>query len=174
LLDPAMNTARVNPAIAVHILEIGSGTDEEWLHRFWAGLLITSLSPEGRDKSNLKFVELLSQLTSIPTRIFTVVCTKAIKDLSESGAVIAEPLDCNLEELVATVGSRLPQIERDLEALARLQLIERRAADAPAMLTSSHTRITPTSLGLQLFALCNGHPGDSRGFYFAESSPLRN
>ena len=169
-LGLASNRACVNPLVAVRILEVGSGSDEDWLHCFWAGLLITSISPDGREKTNLQFVELLSQLTSIPIRIFTIVCRRATKVLSESGDVFAKPLACNIEELVATVGSRGPQVERDLEALCGFQLIDRRAANASALRTSNESYITPTRLGLQLFALCNGHRGALRDFYFSDSS----
>jgi hypothetical protein len=169
-LGLASSRERVDPIVAVRILEIGSGTDEEWLHGFWAGLLITSFSPGGTGKTNLEFVELFSQLTSIPIRIFTVVCTRATKVVSETGEVIAKPLACKIEELVATVGSRGTQIERDLEALSRLQLIERRAGKSSALHTSDEAFITPSSLGLQLFALCNGHRGTLQDFYFQDSS----
>src|SRR5579863_1911392 len=154
--------ARVNPKAAVRILEVGSGSDEEWLHGFWAGLLITSISPDGREETNQEFVELFSQLTTIPIRIFTVTCTRAIKVLSESGEVMAKPLTCKMEELAATVGARGPQIERDLDALTGLGLIERRGGNFSALRTSSETCISPTGLGLQLFALCNGHRGSLR------------
>ncbi len=162
----ASTRARVNPQVAVRILEVGSGTDEEWLHGFWAGLLVTAISQDGKDKKNLQFVELFSQLTSIPIRIFTVVCTRATKAVSDAGEVFAKPLACNMQELVATVGSRGPQIERDLEALSGFQLIERKGASASVLHTSNEAYITPTSLGLQLFALCNGHRGNLREFYF--------
>jgi hypothetical protein len=167
-LGVSNNGARVNPQVAVRILEVGSGTDEDWLHRYWAGLLITALSPDGREKTNLDFVEILSQLTSIPLRIFTVVCTKSAKGLSESGDVFAKPLACNLEELAATVGARGPQMERELEALSALQLIEKKkAATGPALLASNESYLTPTILGLELFALCNGHRGALHDFYLA-------
>ena len=163
------NSLRVNPALAVRILDIGSGTHEEWLHRFWAGLLITSLSAHGKDQANLEFIELFSQLTSIPIRVLTVVCTKAPKFITDSGAVAANPLACDTGELAATVSARGPQLARDLETLASLHLIEQSSASSPALLASSHTRITPTGLGLQLFALCNGHRGDLRDFYLSDS-----
>lgn len=161
---------RVHPLVAVHILDIGSSSHEDWLHRYWAGLLITSASVDGREKTNLEFVELFSQLTSIPIRIFTVVCTKAPKVISETGDVAAKPLACNLEELASTVGARAPQMMRELQSLAELRLIERSAANSPALLTNNVTCITPTSLALQLFALCNGHRGTLRDFYFVDSS----
>lgn len=160
---------RVNPAIALRILEAGSGTDEDWLHGYWAGLLITSGSANGREKTNLQFVELFGQLTSIPIRILTVVCARATKVLSELDVVTAKPLDCDLEELTSTVGSRGAQMERDLASLTALQLIEKRTANSPALLACSNTCITPTNLGLQLLALCNGHR-NPREFYFSDSS----
>ena len=169
LLGPIRNRVRVNPVLAVRILELGSGTEEDWLHAFWAGLLITSISPDGTAKSNLEFIELFGQLTSIPTRIFTVVCTKATKVLSQTGEVSARPLDCEIEELAATVGSRGHQIERDLGSLAALQLVENRPANSSALLGAHHTHITPTSLGLQLFARCSGHL-DPREAYFENPS----
>ncbi len=169
----ALGILRVPPALAVPILELGSGTDEEWLHRFWAGLLVTSLTPNGRQNGNLEYVDLLSQLTSIPLRIFTVVCTKATKVVSDSGQVLAKPLTCNLDELASTVGARKPQMERELESLAGFRLIHReRSTNHPALLANSETCITPTTLALQLFALCNGHGGDLRDFYFAESTEI--
>lgn len=172
-LGPKSEKVRVNPQVAVRILDVGSGTDEEWLHRFWAGLLITSVSKDGRGKANLEFIELFSQLTSIPLRVFTVVCTRATKVLSESGSVSAQPLACNLDELVATVGSRGSQIERDLDSLSRSQLIERKKSADQALLATTETYLTPTATALQLFALCNGHRGSLRDFYFLDSSPIR-
>lgn len=164
------DSLRVNPQVALRILEVGSGTEEDWLQGFWAGLLIAARSAGGAEKTSLVFVELFSQLTSIPIRIFTVICTRAIKGISEAGVVYAKPLACDVEELTATVGSRGPQTERDLALLTALQLIERQAGNAPALLRNTQTYITPTSLGLQLFALCNGHRGNLRDFYLLHSA----
>ena len=164
---------RVHPHVAVRILEVGSGTDEGWLRGFWAGLLISSASSERGDEAKLEFVELFSQLTSIPVRILTVVCTKANKGLTETGFVYAEPLACNTEKLASTVGSRGPQIERDLAILSSLNLIDKRKADnSPALLASNETHLTPTSKALELFALCNGNRGRVRDFYFLDE-PVR-
>jgi hypothetical protein len=49
-------------------------------------------------------------------------------------------------------------------------LIERRAGSASALHTSKEACITPTGLALELFALCNGHRGSLRAFYFMEST----
>jgi hypothetical protein len=168
----AADKVRVNPQVAVRILECGSCTDEDWVHNSWAGLLLASCSADGRDQSNLEFVELFSQLTAMPLRIFTVVCTIARKVISESG-VSARTLACNMSEVASTVGSRKNQMERDLESLAELGLIEKTIPKAATLLTSDEAFITPTSLGLRLFALCNGHRGSLRDFYAEYSSPTQ-
>jgi hypothetical protein len=159
----------LDPKIAVRILEVGSGTDEDWLHGLWGGLLITAVSPEGRE-TNLKLVEILSQLTTIPIRIFTVVCTKAEVTIHGS-EVKAKPLTCNLEKLATIVGARGPQMQREIESLRELRLIEaQKTQNSSALLASQEIQITPTTLGLELFARSNGHRGSLRELYLQESS----
>jgi len=159
---------QVSPQLAVRILEVGSETHESWLQNFWAGLLISSTST-GCQQSLVEFVELFSQLTSIPVRIFTVVCTKAAKILSATADVSAKPLSCKLEELASTVGARGPQIQRDLASLASLHLIDKSVPVSYSLVTSNEISITPSGLALQLFALCNGHRGALRDFYFVDA-----
>jgi hypothetical protein len=160
----AVDKGRVNPEVAVRVLECGSSTDEDWVHNFWAGLLFTSCSADGGDKSNLELVELFSQLTSMPLRIFTVVCTRATKVISES-RVSARPLACKLSEMASVVGSRGFQVERDLDSLAALHLVEKSVANISTLLARDEAYVTPTHLGLRLFALCNGHRGRLQEFY---------
>jgi len=166
--DPNPAPVSVNPQAAVRILEVGSETHEEWLQNYWAGLLVTADSSNGSN-SHLEFVELFSQLTSIPVRIFTVVCTKSTKVLLQNGSLAAKRLTCNTEELASTVGARGPQLQRDLQSLASLHLIEKSATTASALHASSETLITVTSLGLNLFALCRGHRGSLPDFYLSDS-----
>jgi hypothetical protein len=173
--EPATERLRADPSLVVRILEDGSCTDEDWLKHFWGGILATSCSVDGKDGSNMVFVELLSQLTTFPIRILTVVCTRATKVLSESGSISAKPLACKLGEITTTTASRGLRIERDLEHLSELGLIEKRDSNSPALLPSDETFITPSSLGLELFARCNGHRGSLREFYASDpsSTPIR-
>jgi PilZ domain/Abortive infection alpha len=167
--DPVTDQLRADPDLVVRILEDGSCTDEDWLRHFWGGLLATSCAANGKEESNLAFVELLSQLTTFPVRILTVVCTRATKVLAESGLISAKPLTCKIEELMLTTGSQGLQFERDFERLSELGLIEKRDSNSPTLLSCEETEITPSSLGLQLFARCNGHRGSLPEFYAAAS-----
>ena len=165
---PAATGMKANPRLALRILEDGSCTDEGWLQQYWGGLLLSSCSADGTDESTLRFVELLGELTSIPIRILTVVCTRAPKVLSESGSISALPLACRIEEMMAITGSRELQMERDFDRLSWLGLIEKRRVNgAPTLLPSDEASITPSTLGMQLFARCNGHAGELQDFYTA-------
>jgi len=161
--EPDTETLRADPDVVVRILEDGSCTDENWLKHFWAGLLATSCKVDGTNESSWPFVELFSQLTTFPVRILTVVCTKSTKVMEESGSVSAKPLACKMEELKVITGSR--GLERDLGQLTALGLLERSQSNSPALLASDEIRLTPNSLGLELFARCNGHRGSLRDFY---------
>ena len=167
--EPDLDRLRVDPSLVVRILEGGSCTDEDWLRSFWGGLLATSCTVDGNDESSPAFVESFSQLTTFPVRILTVVCTRATTVLSESGWISAKPLAYSKEELMQTTGSRGLQVDRDLDLLSVLGLIEKRESNSPTLLVSDETHVTPSSLGLELFARCHGHRGPLEDFYAANS-----
>ncbi len=166
--EPATDKLRADPVLVVRILEDGSCTEEDWLKHFWGGLLANAV--DGKRESSLVFVELLSQLTTFQVRILTVVCTRATKVLAESGSISANPLRCKIEELMLTTGSRGLQFERDLDRLSELKLIEKREPGSAALSASGETDLTPSDLGLQFFARCNGHRGPLQEFFPADSS----
>jgi hypothetical protein len=171
---PGTEGLRAQTRLVVRILEDGSCTEEGWLKHFWGGLLATSCTTDGIGELSSVLVELFSQLTTYPVRILVVVCTRATKFEAESGLVFAKPLGCKMEELMQTTGSRGPQIERDLRRLSELGLIERKDAGSPALLKSDEVFITPTCLGLQLFAHCNGQRGSLREFYGLRTPATEN
>jgi hypothetical protein len=168
--EPVVDRLRVDPELVVRILEDGSCTEEDWLKHFWGGLLATSCPFDGKEGSGPVFTALLSQLTTFQARILTVVCTRATKVLTESGSISATPLACKTEELMLTTGSRGLQFERDLERLSELGLIDKRDSSTPAPLASGEIHITPSCLGLQFFAQCNGHRGTPRDFYLPKTT----
>lgn len=156
---------RAPDSLVVRILESGSWADSESAQQLWAGLLATSCSPSGRDDSNLSFVELLSQLTAIHLRILTAACTKAAKYMSSIERVSSKPITLTAQDMQRITGSRdLIRAHRDLEYLTDLGLLTltvRSSSFSPL----EGTDIAPTSLGLQLYARCNGHRGTAQDFY---------
>jgi|HubBroStandDraft_5_1064220.scaffolds.fasta_scaffold44796_3 hypothetical protein len=165
-----LGSMKIPPAFVHRILSTGTVTDEDWLHQLWAGLLVSSCSPDGKDESNLRYIDLFAQLTPVPTRIFTVVCAVSSKYLSEAGVVTARPLACKLEEIMAAAGSRGAQIERELQRLTELALIEKKTPSATTVVPSREVIITPSTRGLELFARCNGYLGPAKDFYTLEQA----
>jgi hypothetical protein len=166
--EPMADELQAEPEMVVRILEDGACTDENWLRDFWGGLLATSCTSDGKDESTRGLVELFSQLTTYPVRILTVVCTRATKVVGGSGSISAKPLACKKEELKVTTESRGVQIDRDIERLNDLGLIEKSGPDSPTLLGSDEILLTPSILALQLFARCNGYRGLLQDAYIAE------
>jgi hypothetical protein len=166
---PESENLRIAPRLLVRVLEDGSWAEADWIQQLWAGLLMSSCTVEGRDESNLAFVDLLSQLTHIHVRIFVAACTRTTKFVSGVGRISSRPFACTTEEIMKITGSRdLIRIERDLAHLADLGLLEERVKSRFFMAVDEAS-ITPTPMGLQLYARCRGHRGPSQDFYRGES-----
>ena len=151
---------QVNPAVVMRILEDGSWAETDWIRHWWAGLLATSCSVGEATKPDLKFVTLLSQITTIQARIFAGSCTLAAKSVGEYSRTPGHPLTCSAKELIklADTHDRV-RIERDIVHLVELGLIEKSAKWRFFSLLDQAV-ITPTQLAVELYARCHGHRGD--------------
>ncbi len=154
--EPNADMMHAHPAIVLRILEVGSWADLEFIQDYWAGILATSCSVEGDDVSNLDFVDLLSLLTPIHLRILADACSRATKVTSEQGVISSYPLYCSAEDLTKVSGTNdLTKIHRAMAQLADLGLLEK-SSRSSFVSYSEKAKTTPTSLGLQMIARCNG------------------
>lgn len=162
--DAAGGKVQAHPHLVGQILERGSWSDVDEVQDLWAGLLVSSCSEDGRDDSNLIFVDLLSRITVPQARILDHACRTAKKALSQAGWLMAENLTISLEELqrVSTV-TDLQRLDRELDHLRTFGLLALQGSGFS--LDSTEAGITPTALALQMYALCRGHRGDPREFY---------
>src|ERR1019366_2263601 len=161
-------TAAAN--IMVRILNDGSWAETHLEQSLWAGLLATSCTLDGTDQTNLHYIEILSQFAAIHARILDAACNRATKVVSASGVVSALPLSCTADELIQISGAHdLVKIDRNLLQLSDLALIAVREKSKFFSYTEE-ANITPTSIGLELFARCNGHRGAAREFYGLETA----
>jgi hypothetical protein len=169
---PNHERMRAPAALVLRILEQGSWSDTESSQQLWAGLLATSCSLSGRDDSNLTFVELLSQLTATHVRLLVAGCTKAAKFMSSVERLSSRPVTLTAQDMTRITGSRdLIRAHRDLEHLADLGLLTmtvRSSSFSPI----EGTDISPTSIGLQLYARCSGHRGAAQDFYGVPASAM--
>jgi len=122
---PNAKECHAHPRIASLVLEHGSWVDTDEIQEMWAGLLASSCTRDGNDDSNLIFINLLSQLTTLQVRILNYLCEKAEKRVSPvMGFVYAEDMIISPQELAKITGTNdLNRLDRELDHLNALDLI---------------------------------------------------
>jgi hypothetical protein len=63
-----------HPRIVGEILNHGSWVEKEDIQNMWAGLLASSCTEDGQDDSNLIFISILRQLTSLQASLLNYCC----------------------------------------------------------------------------------------------------
>ncbi|WP_348262142.1 hypothetical protein P8935_20345 [Telmatobacter sp. DSM 110680] len=149
----------LDPKAVIRILEDGSWTEVDWIQHWWAGLLATSCVTGAGGKSDLKFVSLLSQITTIQARILAGACSLAQKSIAEECRKPLRPLTCSAKELIRITGTHdRVRIERDIVHLVELGLIEKSLKWRFFSLLDQAV-ITPTETAVELYARCHGRRG---------------
>ena len=163
--EPEGIKMQANPLTVQRIVADGSWADEDWIQQLWAGLLAAACAVDKKDQLGLDLVDRFSQLAPVHARIFKSACERAEKIDSGQGNVSAKPLIVDVAELqqITSVQS-LAKIEWDVFHIADLELLEP-TVKSRSLLPADEINITPSSLGLKLFALCNGHRGSLRDYY---------
>jgi len=141
----------------LRIIESGSWVEDPYILQLWAGLVASSCSIEQWDDSSDSYIELTCQLSAVHLRILAAACSKASKIITGPDRISSRPLSYSASDLMKISGSHdLIRIERDLLHLAEIGLIERREKGT-LFSQISDAKVTPTPLGLELYARCNGH-----------------
>jgi len=146
--------AHAHPRLVAATLEHGSWSDDQTIQEMWGGLLASSCTADGRDESNLIFISLLSQLTSLQVRILNYACEKAEKEVSSSGLITSRPsLKIDSNSLIEVAGTDdIHRIDQEMDHLRGLELIyEGFNPDVPNI-----ADISPSSLALNLYVKCQG------------------
>ncbi len=161
---------QVRPDVVLRILEEGSWTEVEWIRHYWSGLLVTSCEDRKSEDLDFNSPALLSQLTTIQTRIFSSACDSARKFVGPEGHLVARRQMRSAEELMRISGIHDPvHIERDLHHLTQLGLLEPQTKWA-FFSRLERAEVTPTNRALRLYARCHAHRGELSGFYGLEDS----
>jgi len=154
-----------HPRLVMKVIEEGSWVENDTVQEMGAGLLSSACTEDGKDETNLIFMNILSQITSAQASVLNYGCEKCEKKLSKAGWIYAESLTIELDELIKiTSVSDIHRLDRELDHLRALELIgggfsggfhsESTAAD-----------ITPTSLALQMYVRCQGFKGSPVEYY---------
>ncbi len=166
----AVEGAHAHPRLAANIIDKSSWSQDNHVQDMWAGLLASSCTKDAKDESNIIFINILSQITSLQTTILNYGCEKAEKTVTEAGWIAAEPLIVELEELTIISGSSdFHRLDRELDHLRSLQLIG--GGFDP---NSTQADITPTALALQMFVRCQGFIGSPIEYFDLEKKEPNN
>lgn len=160
----SQESLHAHPRLVASILDHSAWTDAADLHDMWAGLLASSCTPDGKDESNLIFVNILAQLTAVQGNIIKHCCETAQKGVSKGGWIHAEEYFLELPELEEIVGiNDFHRLDRELDHLRALGIME-----GGFMPDSKLARLTPSPLGLQMYVRCQGYTGSPLNFFGIE------
>ncbi|WP_437793036.1 Abi-alpha family protein [Sorangium sp. So ce693] len=155
--QPGAEPIGAHPQLAHKIIEESSWTEDDELQQMWAGLLVSACSKTGKDETNKIFIEILSKLTRSQARILQHACTKAPKQLSPNGLILAEEFTVNLKTLQEISGiDDIHQLDHELDHLREIGLLNALNGGFPAESIDLNAGLTPTSLALNMYVRCRG------------------
>ena len=150
--------SEVNSKLIRRIVESGVNLDswEADVARCWAGLLASSSLKGSDDRESLIYAELLSKLDRGPIRILTTGCEMAVAVGWDTGFVFSRNIQCGLEAMKKILGVRdTMAIDWGTNRLQELGLLQQ-SRKPPIFDPIMQIDITPTELGLKLYARCMG------------------
>lgn len=144
-----------HPRMVISSIDYGSWSEDDTVQEMWGGLLASSCTGDGKDESNLVFINLLSQINSTESTIFRYLCETAPKHKAHAGWIQGNFIITALSELQKLTGiPDMHRIDRELDHLRSLNLI-----DGGFEANTTLARLMPTPLGLHLYVRCQGFAG---------------
>jgi hypothetical protein len=159
--------AHAHPRLVAAVIDHGSWSDDKILQKMWGGLLASSCSGDGRDESNLIFINLLSQLTSLQVRVLAYGCENAEKLVTSTGLIMPKcAFMVDIPTLMSVASTNdVHRLDRELDHLRGLGLIN--VGFQPHMPTVD---VSPSALGLNLVVRSQGFTGSAVDFFGLKSS----
>jgi len=149
----------VSADLIARILEDGSKTRGGEMEQCWAGVLAASSQEGSGDEENIIYAELLSKLDVVHILILAVGSSRAMQMGWRPGYIFPRSLLCTADEIKKFTGKRdLTVIERNLHHLYEVGLLELTVKEVP-FAQLEYANITPTTLGMCLYARCSGQIG---------------
>jgi hypothetical protein len=153
------------PRIIIKVFEEGSVVDDDEIQDMWAGLLASSCSKDGKDDSNLIFINILNLMTAPEARIINHACRKCIRGFGGMSRMSVGVENKKLQEIARLFDASLLQCE--LDHLSSLGLIIFKHRQDPQ--EQDVFEITPQDAALHLYTRCQGYSGSPLEFAEAQS-----
>ncbi|MBO4602841.1 MAG: DUF4393 domain-containing protein [Salinivirgaceae bacterium] len=114
-----------NARVGLSIIEECSQVDDDELQNLWAGLFASSCTTDGRDDSNMNFVDLLKRMSSVEARIIDYACRNCKKTQYKNNLLTAQTLIISFEELVVIAGTDdIYRLDSELDHMRSIELLE--------------------------------------------------
>jgi len=154
-------TISAHPRMIYATIENGSWVEDDLMQNLWAGLLASSCTTDGKDESNLIFINMLSQLTGSQSKIIQHICENVGIYITKAGWIGANGLFIETKDLISITGIEdLHRLDRELDHLRALELIT--GGFDPA---STLADVTPHALCLQFYVRCQGYVGSPVDYF---------
>jgi hypothetical protein len=164
--DIYQNQLKAHPRIVMEVIEKGSWADTDELQHMWAGLLASACTPDGKDDSNLLFINFLNQLSYAQVKLLSYTCRECKKFKDNIGLIYTSDFNLSFENLVQITGvNDIHRLDRELDHLRSIELI---SGGFDINSGSNNVDVTPTPLGLQLYVRCQGYLGSPLEYFHSE------
>lgn len=147
-----------NARVGLNIMEGCSEVDNEELQDLWAGLFASSCTPDGKDDSNMNFVDLLRRMSSVEAKIIDYACKNSIKFLYPNKLIMSDGLTVSFETIVEITGTKdIYRLDSELDHMRSIELLvhgdtfEGGGGGFMASDTELDANITPSPLALNLY-----------------------
>ena len=147
-----------NARVGISIMEGCSEVDDEELQSLWAGLFASSCTPDGRDDSNMNFVDLLRRMSSVEAKILDYACRNCNKYIYPNQLIIAEDITVPFDTLVEITGTDdRYRLDSELDHMRSIELLLHgdsflgSGGGFSASDDSLEANITPSPLALNLY-----------------------
>lgn len=162
-----------HPRLVMKALNDGSWVDDEEVQEMWAGLLASSCSSTP-DESNLIFMNLLSQLTTMQVRILKYSCEHSHKQRFIGSIINHANLGVLREDLVSIAGTTDDaRLDRELDHLRTLGLIVGGFTDVGSE-NLIYANIGATSLAFNLYVRAQGFTGSPIEYFQVKPDGIEN
>lgn len=113
-----------NPRVGLSIMEECSVVDNEELQDLWAGLFASSCTPDGRDDSNMNFVDLLRRMSTVEARILDYACRNSKKFIYPSKLILADSLSVPFDQVVEIASvNDIYRLDSELDHMRSIELL---------------------------------------------------
>ena len=154
-----------HPRLVMKIMDEGSWSDTTEIQHMWAGMLASSCTGNGKDESNLLFINIMSRLTSAEAKLINYFTERCDKELSPCGLIQSMAFNPTVEELSLISGvEHYENIDVVLDHLRSLELLTIYSGFNPDS-HELHANIEVSPLALNLYARCHGWNGSVIEFF---------